>query len=111
MSCGVGHVAGVFGAVLWLQVLQRERPLRPLALARGWQAGVVLPPGDGGWGVAIGQALETHRTAHWLLQDPSPHLSGLAEAWFDCRGQWSFLKQWTMPNYGNSNIYPITTQM
>ena len=86
---GVGHVACVSGAVLRLQVLQREGPLRALALARACQEGLILPPGDGGRRGATRQALETHGAAQRLFQHPPPHLSGLAEAWFHCQGQWS----------------------
>lgn len=53
----VEDAAGIAGAVLWLQVLQRERPLWSFGPGGSRKLLLVLPPGDAWWRVSSGHTV------------------------------------------------------
>lgn len=84
----VKHPAGVLPAVLWLQVLQVQRPLLLLVLPNllGSEGLVVLQPGDVRPGVAAGHALEADGAADGAGDHSASHLGRLGEPGPGCKG-------------------------
>lgn len=89
----VEHPAGVLPTVLWLQVLQVQRPLLLLVLPNllGREGLVVLQPCDVRPGVATGHALEADGAADGAGDHPPSHLGRLSEPGPGCKkaSQWA----------------------
>lgn len=83
----VKHSAGVFPTILWLQVLQVQRPLLLLVLPNllGCQGFVVLQPHDVRPWVPTGHALQADGAADRTGNHPPSHLGRLCEPGPGCK--------------------------
>lgn len=84
----IGDPAGVFAALLWLQVPQAQRPLFLTALADLplCQEPVILQPHDFRARISAGHAFEAHRASDGTSYHPFSHLSRMGEARTNLRG-------------------------
>lgn len=85
----VKHSAGVFPTVLWLQVLQVQRPLLLLVLPNllGREGLIVLQPRDVGPWVPAGHALQADGAADRTGDHSPSHLGRLCEPGLGCKRQ------------------------
>lgn len=83
----VKHSAGVFPAILWLQILQVQCPLLLLVLPNlvGHEGLIVLQPRDVGPWVAAGHTLQADGAADGTGDHSASHLGRLREPGLGCK--------------------------